>query len=96
MRVLRAGLIRLLRGYFGFGGFFFHRLFVLVIDGGLEDDAATAAAAGHMNERRLMRCDMGLPLPDAPSTASGMRQAWAIRWVRECSESRNMQSYAPA
>jgi hypothetical protein len=37
-----CALNRLIRGYFGFGGFFFHQLFVLVIDGGLEDGAATA------------------------------------------------------
>jgi hypothetical protein len=40
-----------LPGIFGFGGFFFHQLFVLVIDGGPEDGAATAAetAAGSGN-----------------------------------------------
>jgi hypothetical protein len=46
-----SALSRLIRGFFGFGGFFFHQLFVLVIDGGPEDGAATAAetAAGSGN-----------------------------------------------
>ncbi len=35
-----SALSRLLAGYFGLGGFFFHQLFVLVIDGGPEDGAA--------------------------------------------------------
>ena len=44
-------LIRLLRGFFGFDGFFFHQLLVFVIDGGPGDGAATAAetAAGSGN-----------------------------------------------
>jgi hypothetical protein len=38
-----CALIRLLPGFFGFGGFFFHQLFVTVIGGGPEDGAATEA-----------------------------------------------------
>jgi hypothetical protein len=38
-----SALIRLLRVFFAFGGFFFPQFFVLVIDGGSEDGAATAA-----------------------------------------------------
>ena len=36
-------LSRLLRVFFGFGGFFFHQLYVFEIDGEPEDGGATAA-----------------------------------------------------
>ena len=36
-------LIRLLRGFFGFGGFFFDQLVALVFDGGPESGGAAAA-----------------------------------------------------
>ena len=38
-----CALIRLLPGFFGFGNFFFHQLFVLVSGGGPEDGAASEA-----------------------------------------------------
>jgi len=31
-----------------------------------------------------MGCDMVVPIPDGAKHAPSMRQAWAIRWVREC------------
>jgi hypothetical protein len=38
---------RLLRGFFGFGGFFFQQLFLFVIDGRPESGGAAAAGGGH-------------------------------------------------
>ena len=40
-------IIRFLRGFFGFGGFFFQQLFIFVIDGGPESGEAAAAGGGH-------------------------------------------------
>ena len=40
-RCALSALIRLLPGFFGFRGFFFHQVLVLAIDGGPEDGATT-------------------------------------------------------
>jgi hypothetical protein len=47
-------LIRLLPGCFGFGGFF-HQVFVLVIGGGPEDSAATAAGLPERLRKKYAR-----------------------------------------
>ena len=52
-------LIRLLRGFFEFGGFFFQQLFIFVIDGGPESGGAAAAGGGHGT---LETHDCDLPL----------------------------------
>src|SRR5271169_1676953 len=51
---------RLLRGFFGFGGFIFQQLFVSVIDGGPEDGGAAAAAGKGLGTFEMHDSDLPL------------------------------------